>query len=62
MAGPKWNVYPQNSNRRVHKIKLIGMNVSEEKSQSLADKLNAIGSMIAELTSKVSASTKSAIS
>ena len=48
--------------RRVHKIKHIGTNVSEEKSQSLADKLNATGSKIAELTSKVSASTKSAIS
>ena len=36
--------------------------MSEEKSQSLADKLNATGSKIAELTSKVSASTKSAIS
>lgn len=48
--------------RRVHKIKLIGINVSKEKSQSLADKLNATGSKIAELTSKVSASTKSAIS
>ena len=47
--------------RRLHKIKLTGMNVSEEKSQSLADKINATGSKIAELTSKVSASTKSAI-
>jgi len=36
--------------------------VSEVKSQSLADKINATGSKIAELTSKVSASTKSAIS
>ena len=36
--------------------------MSEEKSQSLSDKLNATGSKIAELTSKVSASTKSAIS
>ena len=36
--------------------------MSKEKSQSLADKLNATGSKIAELTSKVSASTKSAIS
>ena len=36
--------------------------MSKEKSQSLADKLNATGSKIAELTSRVSASTKSAIS
>ena len=36
--------------------------MSEEKSQSLADKINATGSKIAELTSKVSASTKSALS
>ena len=36
--------------------------MSDEKSQSLADKINATGSKIAELTSKVSASTKSAFS
>lgn len=48
--------------RRVHKIRLIGTNVSEEKSQSLADKINATGSKIADLTSKVSARTKSALS
>lgn len=35
--------------------------MSEEKSQSLAEKINATGSKIAELTSKVSASTKSAL-
>ena len=48
--------------RRLHKIKLTGTYVSEEKSQSLADRINATGSKIAELTSKVSASTKSALS
>ena len=48
--------------RRVDKTKLTGTLVSEGKSQSLADKINATGSKIAELTSKVSASTKSAIS
>jgi len=48
--------------RRLHKIKLTGPYVSEEKSQSLADRINATGSKIAELTSKVSASTKSALS
>ena len=48
--------------RRLHKTKLTGTFVSGEKSQSLADRINATGSKIAELTSKVSASTKSAIS
>ena len=48
--------------RRLHKINLTGTYVSDEKSQSLADKINATGSKIAELTSKVSASTKSAFS
>ena len=48
--------------RRLHKTKLTGTYVSEGNSQSLADKINATGSKIAELTSKVSASTKSAIS
>ena len=36
--------------------------MSEDKPQSLADKLNATGSKISELTSRVCASTKSAIS
>ena len=49
--------------RSLHIFKHFGRDMPEEKSQSLlAEKLNATGAKIADLTSKVSASTKHAIS
>ena len=47
--------------RSLHIFKHSGIHVPEEKSQSLAEKINATGSKIANLTSKISASTKSAM-